>query len=85
MPDVRGRAPRGDLYVTLIVRTPVRLSSEARDLLRQFDAVSDRSLADLDETADAAEEEAAGAAGAAGGKKKKKKRFTDRIKDVLQD
>ena len=41
--------------------------------------------ADLDETADAAEEEAAGAAGAAGGKKKKKKRFTDRIKDVLQD
>ena len=75
VPDVRGRAGRGDQYVTLIVRTPVKLSSEAKELLEQFDAASDRSLSARENTAKGASPET--------GKKKKKKSFVDRMKDAL--
>ena len=75
VPDVRGRAGRGDQYVTLIVRTPVKLSSEAKELLEQFDAASDRSLSAGEDTAKGASPET--------GKKKKKKSFVDRMKDAL--
>lgn len=83
VPDVRGRAQRGDHYVTLLVHTPVRLSGEAKDLLRQFDEASDRSLVTSDQTG-STDEKAEGPE-AAGAKKKKKKSFADRIKDALQD
>lgn len=35
---------RGDHYVTLVVETPTKLSSEAKELLRQFDAATSDSL-----------------------------------------
>ena len=35
---------RGDHYVTLVVQTPERLSHEAKELLKQFDAVTGDSL-----------------------------------------
>ena len=75
VPDVRGRAGRGDQYVTLIVRTPVKLSSEAKELLEQFDAASDRSLSSSEDETKGASPET--------GKKKKKKSFVDRMKDAL--
>ena len=69
--------------MTLLVHTPVRLSGEAKDLLRQFDEASDRSLVTSDQTG-STDEKAEGPE-AAGAKKKKKKSFADRIKDALQD
>lgn len=35
---------RGDHYVTLVVQTPDKLSHEAKELLKQFDALSGDSL-----------------------------------------
>ena len=36
MPSVRNANSKGDLYVTLIVDVPTKLSSEAKDLLKQY-------------------------------------------------
>ncbi|MCI9663816.1 MAG: molecular chaperone DnaJ [Lachnospiraceae bacterium] len=44
VPSLRNRDVRGDHYVTLIVQTPEKLSHEARELLKQFDAVTGDSL-----------------------------------------
>ena len=44
VPSLRNRDVRGDHYVTLIVQTPEKLSHEARELLRQFDAATGDSL-----------------------------------------
>ena len=44
VPSLRNREVRGDHYVTLIVQTPEKLSHEARELLKQFDAVTGDSL-----------------------------------------
>ena len=44
VPSVRNRDFRGDHYVTLVVQVPDKLSAEAKELLRQFDAASDDSL-----------------------------------------
>ncbi len=44
VPSLRYENVRGDQYVTLIVKTPTGLSSEAKDLLKQFDAVTGGSL-----------------------------------------
>lgn len=44
MPTLRNREVRGDHYVTLVVEVPDRLSHEAKELLRQFDAESGDSL-----------------------------------------
>ena len=44
VPSLRNRNVRGDHYVTLIVDVPTRLSREAKDLLRQFDALTGGSL-----------------------------------------
>ncbi len=38
VPSIHNKSVRGDQYVTLVVQTPDNLSSEAKDLLRQFDA-----------------------------------------------
>ena len=40
MPVLRGGGMRGDLYVELLVETPVKLSKKQKDLLKQFDAES---------------------------------------------
>ena len=44
VPSLRNKDIRGDHYVTLVVQVPERLSSEAKDLLRQFDAQTGNSL-----------------------------------------
>lgn len=44
VPSLRYRDVRGDHYVTLIVQTPDKLSKEAKDLLKQFDAITGDSL-----------------------------------------
>ncbi|MCL2254788.1 MAG: molecular chaperone DnaJ [Lachnospiraceae bacterium] len=44
VPSLRNRDTRGDHYVTLVIKTPEKLSSEARDLLKRFDELTDNSL-----------------------------------------
>ena len=57
VPPLRNKEGRGDHYVTLVVQTPEKLSHEAKELLRQFDALTGDSLnaaqkAQTDKTAD---------------------------------
>lgn len=44
VPTLRNKEVRGDHYVTLVVQVPDKLSHEAKELLRQFDAESGDSL-----------------------------------------
>ena len=44
VPSLRNKEVRGDHYVTLVVQTPEKLSNEAKELLRQFDALTGDSL-----------------------------------------
>ena len=44
VPTIRNNAIRGDHYVTLVIETPTKLSKEAKELLRQFDALTGDSL-----------------------------------------
>lgn len=44
VPSWRNKEIRGDHYVTLVVQVPDKLSGEAKDLLKKFDAVNDDSL-----------------------------------------
>ena len=44
VPSLRNKDVRGDHYVTLVVQTPERLSSEAKELLRKFDEHTGDSL-----------------------------------------
>ena len=38
VPSLRNKEVRGDHYVTLVVQVPDKLSHEAKELLKQFDA-----------------------------------------------
>lgn len=44
VPSLRNKEVRGDHYVTLVVQTPEKLSAEAKELLKQFDALTGDSL-----------------------------------------
>ena len=44
VPSLRNKEVRGDHYVTLVVQTPDKLSGEAKELLKQFDALTGDSL-----------------------------------------
>ena len=44
VPSWRNKDVRGDHYVTLVIQTPDKLSSEAKELLKQFDALTGDSL-----------------------------------------
>ena len=44
IPSLRNKSVRGDHYITLNIQVPTTLSSEAKDALRKFDAVSGNSL-----------------------------------------
>lgn len=44
VPSLRNSNVRGDHYVTLVVQTPTKLSSEAKKLLREYDEKTDDSL-----------------------------------------
>ncbi len=57
VPTLRNKEVRGDHYVTLMIQTPEKLSHEAKELLKQFDALTGDSLnaaqkAQADKTAD---------------------------------
>ena len=44
MPSLRNKSVRGDHYVDLVVQTPTGLSADAKEALRQFDALTGDSL-----------------------------------------
>lgn len=44
VPSLRNKEVRGDHYVTLVVQVPDKLSNEAKELLRQFDAETGNTL-----------------------------------------
>ncbi len=69
VPSLRDKKIRGDHYVTLVIETPERLSSEAKELLRKFDELTGNSL----KQGENAEGE------------KKKKGFMDKIKEAFDD
>lgn len=71
VPSLRDKKIRGDHYVTLVIQTPEKLSSEAKDLLRKFDELTGNSLKQGEE----AERE----------KKNKKKGFMDKVKEAFED
>ncbi len=48
VPAGRGSNVRGDHYVTFVVDVPTKLSKEARDLLKQFDAVTGDTLSEAE-------------------------------------
>lgn len=75
VPSLRNKNIRGDQYVELIVQTPTGLNAEAKDLLRQFDALTGGSLKETDSSDKGVSE----------GKHKKKKGFMDKIKESLDD
>ena len=61
MPSLRNKQVRGDHYVTLVVQVPDRLSSEAKELLKEFDKETGDTLHAVEESPE--------------GKDKKKKGF----------
>lgn len=71
VPSIRNKEVRGDHYVTLIVATPTGLNKEAKELLRQFDALTGGSLNRE--------------GGAAAPKQEKKKGFMDKLKESFDD
>ena len=40
VPSLRNKQVRGDHYVTLVIQTPEKLSAEAKEALRKFDALT---------------------------------------------
>lgn len=44
VPSLRNKNIRGDQYVTFVIQTPKHLNAEAKELLKQFDALTDDSL-----------------------------------------
>lgn len=68
VPSLRNRDVRGDHYVTLVVEVPDKLKPEAKELLRQFDALTGDSLNATKQT-----EEEAPASGKETKENKKKK------------
>lgn len=44
VPSLRNKEVRGDHYVTLVVQTPDKLSSEAKELIKKFDSLTGDSL-----------------------------------------
>ena len=78
VPSLCNKSVRGDHYVDLVVQTPTGLSADAKEALRQFDALTGDSL------------NRTGAQDGAGSsdkqeKPKKKKGFMDKIKESLDD
>ena len=71
VPSLRDKNIRGDHYVTLVIKTPERLSSEAKELLRKFDELTGNSLKEGEK--------------AVSEKKGKKKGFMDKVKEVFED
>lgn len=71
VPSLRNKAVRGDQYVTLVVQVPTKLSSEAKEALRAFDAATDCSLGQPESKPET--------------EKPKKKGFMDKLKETFED
>ena len=73
VPSLRNKQVRGDHYVTLVIQTPEKLSAEAKEALRKFDALTGNTLnQDIDfEKTDK--------------KKGKKKGLMDKLKESFED
>ena len=71
VPSLRNKNIRGDHYVTLVIQTPEHLSAEAKEALRQFDALSGNTLNQTPEELE--------------NHKKKKKGFMDKVKEAFDD
>lgn len=71
VPSVRNSQVCGDHYVTLVIQTPEHLSAEAKEALRQFDALSGNTLNQTPEELE--------------NHKKKKKGFMDKVKEAFDD
>ena len=71
VPSWRNKDVRGDHYVTLVVQTPDKLKPEAKELLRQFDAMTGDSLNAVKNTTEASD----GESKEKDGKEAKKKKF----------
>jgi molecular chaperone DnaJ len=74
VPSLRNSQVRGDHYVTLVIQTPEKLSSEAKEALREFDRLSGNSL-----------NQTAGEDGSVSSGKSKRKGFMDRAKDIVKE
>lgn len=74
VPSLRNKNVRGDHYVTLTVRIPSKLSEEAKQALREYDALSGNSLKQEPEKMASKE-----------GGKGKKKSFIDKLKENFED
>ena len=72
VPSIRNSQVRGDHYVTLVIQTPERLSSEAKEALKKFDALTGNTLNQSREELESA-------------KKGKKKGFMDKMKEAFDD
>lgn len=78
VPSLRNKDIRGDHYVTLVVQVPTRLSEEAREALRRFDAAcGNRPYENQDETGGKNEKSDKGG--------KRKKGFMNKMKEVFED
>ena len=78
VPSLRNKSVRGDHYVDLVVQTPTGLSADAKEALRQFDALTGDSLnrTSAQDGAGSSDKQE---------KPKKKKGFMDKIKESLDD
>jgi len=69
VPSVRNPKVRGDQYVTLVIQTPEKLSQEAKEALKRFDALAGNSLNQPEPEKE----------------KKKKKGFMDKLKETFEE
>ena len=72
VPSVRNPKVRGDQYVTLVIQTPEKLSPEAMEALKRFDALSGNSLNQPEPEKEKPE-------------KPKKKGFMDKLKETFEE
>lgn len=72
VPSVRNPKVRGDQYVTLVIQTPEKLSPEAKEALKRFDALSGNSLNQPEPEKEKTE-------------KPKKKGFMDKLKETFEE
>ena len=72
IPSVRNPKVRGDQYVTLVIQTPEKLSPEAKEALKRFDALSGNSLNQPEPEKEKPE-------------KPKKKGFMDKLKETFEE
>ena len=73
VPSLRNPQVRGDHYFTLVIQTPEKLSPEAKEALRQFDALTGNTL--NQDTQHQTHSE----------KKGKKKGFMDKLKETFEE